>query len=216
VTLRSRILVEASLDGEPPASAPPQPEKRAMGRNPIFAPVGHRAVLVKSFDRKPFRAVPPAFGLLGRARACSSASDVPYRAHLARSGLSVESALANVGLAPAAASSKNGHVVEPERLPSTSTLSSAPRLRSLLAQLPNTKHEITESPPPYPRLAQAGFERVFTSRPSRGQAPFGPSGYPGHPPEGEYRARVSRRLLQSEQPTSTTTNHPDPRSRLPA
>jgi hypothetical protein len=53
----------ASLDGDPPASALPQPERRILGRSPISASFGHRAVLVreprsKALPRRASRAQP--------------------------------------------------------------------------------------------------------------------------------------------------------------
>jgi len=83
------------------------------------------------------------------------------------------------------------------------------------AAIRNRGYRIIENPPPYPRLRRRrpASDIVFTLRIPARQAPREPMSYPGEPPASWMIASetdVSRRLLQSEQPTSTTTNLPNP------
>jgi hypothetical protein len=115
----------------------------------------------ESLDRKLSRAVTPARGLVGHARACSPTSDAFAATTPLDPAFRLDPRWPPLGSASAAISSKTAAPAKPGRLPSTGALSSAPRLRPLLAQTPNTNREITESLPPYLRLARAGFGHRF-------------------------------------------------------
>jgi hypothetical protein len=57
----------ASLDGEPPASASPQPTRGAPGFRPRSPPATSTARSGRSLDRRLLRAMPPGRGLFDRA-----------------------------------------------------------------------------------------------------------------------------------------------------
>ena len=74
-----QISGEASLDGEPPASALPQPAHRSLRLSPSLPAASNTARSWGSIDRSLLRAVFPVSDLFDRLRACSSASDVLCR-----------------------------------------------------------------------------------------------------------------------------------------
>lgn len=74
-----QISGEASLDGEPPASALPQPAHRSLRLSPSLPAASNTARSWWSIDRSLLRAVFPVGDLFDRVRACSSASDVLCR-----------------------------------------------------------------------------------------------------------------------------------------
>jgi len=152
----------ASLDGDSPASASPQPLGRLAEPKPRSSPESSTAQTWESLDRELLRAVPPDCGLVDRAPSmvawplASFSTTAPldpiFRSDPRRPPL---------GSASAAVSSKTAASSQPGHLPSTSALSPAPpgpvhRLRSHRTQASQDHREPATVPTTLP--PRAGFE----------------------------------------------------------
>lgn len=152
----------------------------------------------------------PSDGLVDRHRACSFASDVLVA--IARSNPTFQSSRRGEppGFAPTAASSKAAALSKPGRLPSTSALSSV-SVRFVRLACASRRPPPVELSHRLPALtfacAAAGTRKTGSSRTRHRTRIRGPASSAAVQCPKRLDAGTSRRLLQSEQPTSTTTNH---------
>jgi hypothetical protein len=207
-TLRSRYQVKLRLTANLQLRPCHNPRGASWAEARSSPPSDTARYWYESLDRKLSRAVPLVRRLVSRARACRPTSDVLYRDCPARPCLSAGLALAAVGLRLHRRLVKSSCFVE-TRAPS---LDECPLLRASL---------------PAPACATAGNQTRIHREPATvptGWAGFGhrfhpsnltrtsPAWYrtaipaiargsiPRHVARGTHRARVSRRLLQSNSP----------------
>jgi hypothetical protein len=207
----------ASLDGEPPASASPQPTSSFHGPRPCIATCyEHRTAW-----SEPRSTAPPCFASRprpSRPRAEHAASPLTSSSTTASLGPAFRSDPRRqpLGSDPAIPSSKTTASSKPGRLRSTGALSSAPaRLRAWLAPRATTAAggAFTPVSPPDVRLRshrkQAARDHEEPATVPATSPPRAGFERPFRTPKGAEQD-ASRRPLQPEQPTSTTTNHPSP------
>jgi hypothetical protein len=174
----------------------------------------HRAFLEGSFDREPHCAVLPVRGVVGHGRACRSASDIPRRDRPVRAR-SLDPTRVGCRQDPPPPSPRQRQRLRrtrdafPRRVPSPPRSRARPRL----APRPDDGSLHHREPATVPAASPpgAGFEPPLHLRGEQGE----PSSCLGARScllgfQRMARSDASRRLLQSVQPTSTTTNLPIP------
>jgi hypothetical protein len=217
-TLRSRYQVKLRLTANLQLRPCHNPRGASWAGARSSPPSDTARYWYESLDRKLSRAVPPVRRLVSRARACRPTSDVLCRDCPAQPCLSAELALAAVGLLLHRCLVKSSCFVETR----ASSLDECPLLRASLpapaCATAGNQTRIHREPATVPTLGGPASDIVFTPRTSRGRAPRGPNGYPGHCQRQHTEACCQRHAPSAclpstsaiKQPTSTTSNHPNP------